>query len=131
MWGITVKVARDYGYQGEMKKLPLSLAKLIYKEQYWDVIKADALPEDVRLPMFDAAVNSGTTQAARWLQASVGVQTDGVIGRVTLEACKRVEPVLIASRLLGYRLEFMASLPTWPSFGRGWARRIASLLKNE
>jgi hypothetical protein len=28
------------------------------------------------------------------------------------------------------RLKFMTDLKIWPSFGRGWARRIADLMEN-
>jgi lysozyme family protein len=35
---------------------------------------------------------------------------------------------VIIARYNGVRLKFMASLSTWDTFGRGWARRIASNL---
>ena len=38
------------------------------------------------------------------------------------------DPQLLAKRFNGQRLRFMADLKTWPTFGRGWARRIADNL---
>lgn len=130
MWGVTIAVARANGYQGAMKDLPVSKAKEIYKQAYWNTIRADELPVEIRYLVFDAAVNSGVKQAVKWLQRAVGSQEDGVVGKATLEACKALNGHLIARRMLSTRLEFMASLSSWPSFGRGWARRIAGLLKD-
>ena len=130
MWGVTIAVARANGYQGAMKELPVSKAKDIYKQAYWNPIRADELPAEIRYLVFDAAVNSGVKQAVKWLQRAVGAQEDGVVGKGTLEACKVVEPHLVARRMLSARLEFMTSLSSWSSFGKGWARRVASLLND-
>ena len=35
----------------------------------------------------------------------------------------------LASTVIGMRLQFMTNLPTWNTFGKGRARRIASLLQ--
>lgn len=128
MWGVTARVARANGYTGPMKDMPRSTAKDIYRRLYWDAVKADQLPEAVRFDVFDGAVNSGVSQSAMWLQRAAGVADDGVIGPKTISAASDVGPV-IAARYNGHRLEFMASLSTWSSFGKGWARRIASNLK--
>lgn len=129
MWGVTARVARANGYQGDMRALPRDLAKAIYRKVYWLAVKADQLPERVRFDVFDAAVNSGTTQAAKWLQRAVGVTDDGSIGPATLTAANATDAML-AARFNGQRLQFMTDLPTWGSFGKGWARRIASNLMN-
>ncbi len=128
-WGITQAVARENGYTGDMRDLPVDTAKAIYSSQYWVPVRAEELPPTVRYAVFDAAVNSGVSQAIRWLQRAVGVRDDGIIGPVTLAAVRQRDPQALAASMLGQRLEFMASLPTWPAFGRGWARRIASLLR--
>lgn len=65
MWGVTARVARANGYQGDMRALPRDLAKAIYRKAYWTPVKADQLPEGVRFDVFDAAVNSGVGQAAK------------------------------------------------------------------
>ena len=121
-YGITEAVAREAGYQGDMRDVPLDLAKQIYKAKYW----VEALPSDVRYVVFDAAVNSGPAQAAKWLQRACGVIDDGVIGPQTIQAAQAKG---VKSKMLAQRLRFMAGLSTWPNFGRGWARRIADLLE--
>lgn len=128
MWGVTVAVARANGYQGSMRDLPRETAKAIYRKLYWDAVHADDLCNAVRYPLFDAAVNSGVKQAVKWLQRAVEVQDDGILGPMTKAAANRYGDVA-AARMLGYRLDFMTSLPNWPQFGKGWARRIASILQ--
>jgi len=128
-YGITEAVAREHGYRGDMRELPLEAARLIYRAAYWDAVRADELPDAVRYAVFDGAVNSGVRQSVRWLQRAVDATDDGVLGPATMRAVQRQEPEALLRRLLAQRLNFMAALPTWPSFGRGWARRIASLME--
>lgn len=124
-FGITQRVARANGYQGDMRVLPLSVALSIYEKDYWTPIKADQLPDHLRFHVFDAAVNSGAGQAIKWLQRAAGVTQDGVIGPRTLSAASMVTP----AKYSAIRLRFMTDLSTWPTFGKGWARRIADNLE--
>lgn len=127
-YGITERVARDYGYLGEMKNFPIGYAKRIYKMAYWDAVFADEMPEVVRYALFDAAVHSHPSQAIRWLQRSVGVADDGRLGPVTLAAVKESDGEKILRYMLGHRLSFMTYRKNWADNSRGWARRIASEL---
>lgn len=128
MYGVTFRVARAHGYTGAMRDLPLDTAKAIYRKSYWDTVRADELPDSVRFDVFDASVNSGPGQAIRFLQRATGVADDGRLGPLTLRAVKAMDPQLLDKRVNGYRLRFMAELKSWPSFGRGWAARIATNL---
>jgi lysozyme family protein len=128
-FGITEAVAREVGYRGDMRELPLDLAKRIYKDRYWGAVRAEELPEAIRYAVFDAAVNSGPRQAIRWLQRAVGAKDDGIIGPQTLAAVRAADPQALLRRMLAQRLRFMTNLPTWPTFGRGWARRISDLME--
>lgn len=127
MYGITERVARAHGYMGEMRDLPLPVATDIYRINYWTPIKADQLPDGLRFHVFDAAVNSGPAQAVKWLQQAAGITVDGAIGPQTLSAATRVSP----AKYSAIRLRFMTGLATWPTFGKGWARRIADNLSIE
>ncbi|MBN8747351.1 MAG: glycoside hydrolase family 108 protein [Variovorax sp.] len=129
MWGVTEKVARAKGYKGDMRDLPQSFAKaVVYRPDYWDAVRADELPDSVRFDVFDAAVNHGASQAAKWLQRAAGATPDGVIGARTVAAARGAGPML-AAHFNGERLQFYTDLGTWPTFGKGWARRVASNLK--
>lgn len=129
-YGVTEAVARRVGYRGDMRELPLDLAKRIYKAEYWDAVRADEMPAAVRYVIFDAAVNSGVRQAAQWLQSAAGVTPDGVIGPRTMAAVNALDANGLKSRILANRLRMMTNLSNWPSFSRGWARRIADLMES-
>lgn len=128
-WGVTSKVAYANGYTGDMRDYPRDTAKAVYRAKYWDAVQADQLPEDVRYSVFDAAVNSGVHQAIQWLQQAVKVGDDGAMGPVTLTAAQSADGGKLSANFNGERLDFMTNLPTWSTFGKGWARRVAANLK--
>jgi lysozyme family protein len=79
----------------------------------------------MKLQVFDMAYNSGVKQAVRTLQKAVGEVPDGILGPRTLQAVQSMPVLRLVARFNGARLEFMADLPTWSSFSRGWCKRIA------
>lgn len=100
----------------------------IYKRQYWDAVRADELPRGVNLVVFDGAVNSGPYQSALWLQRALGVTADGHIGNETVGAA-RVHPDhdRLIAEISARRLGMLQNLKTWPTFGKGWSARVASV----
>jgi lysozyme family protein len=101
-FGITERVARNFGYTGDMRELPLDTAQAIYKAQYWDALRLDdidSLSDQVSLEMFDTGVNTGISHAAIWLQRVLNafnkdgtiyqdVMCDGQVGSQTVNALK-------------------------------------------
>ena len=128
-WGITQRVAREHGYTGDMRELPVVEAKRIARRAYWDAVSAESMPPGLRFDLFDAAYNSGPAQAVKWLQRALSVDDDGKVGPKTLMAVQAYNPPAVVARFNGHRLEMLASLSTWPAFGRGWTRRVAANLK--
>lgn len=131
MYGVTARVARKNGYTGQMKELPLAIAKRIAKTEYWDAVRADALPDRVRFDVFDTCYHSGPDRAIKLLQQAlgfVGRDVDGIFGKNTLARAMAANPDELDKKFNGYRLRFLASLGTWPSFSKGWVRRIATNL---
>lgn len=107
-----------------MKALtPIKVAPL-YREMYWDRVKADKLPSGVDYCVFDAAVNSGVSRAAKWLQTTVGAVADGAIGEQTLKQVLLTNPQMLIDKYSANRLAFLQRLATWPTFGKGWERRV-------
>ena len=92
----------------------------IYRQEYWDKIRGDDLPDGLDMAVFDFAVNSGVSRASKYLQSLVGVTQDGQIGPKTIAAAK----AYLGVRLTDMRLGFLKGLPTWATFGRGWSNRI-------
>lgn len=115
----------------DIPSLTLAQASAIYRALYWTKAGCPALPAQLALLVFDAAVNNGVSRSGKFLQTAVGATPDGLVGTATLAAVGRA----MASRGLdgmcaemqAQRLVFMASLSTWPVFGLGWARRLCRL----
>ena len=112
----------------DIQALTLERAKQLYRRDYWDAVKADNMPDAIRMPLFDAAVNSGVKQAVKWLQIAAKAEPDGIIGPKTMLAVRMADPHLLARRFLGLRLRFMTDTRVWAAYSRGWARRIADNL---
>lgn len=129
--GVTQKVWEDWvGHpvtEADMRALTPTDVGPMYKAKYWDMIKGDDLPEGVDYAVFDLAVNSGTNRAAKTLQQALGVTADGQIGPATIAACKAADPGEVAQAVCAARLAFLQSLPTFATFGKGWARRVAEV----
>ena len=101
-WGVTESVARRFGYLGDMRALPLSMAKQIYKERYWGINNLDRVADltpSIALELADTGVNMGPARAAEFLQRSLNalnkqgkqypdVRVDGDIGPATINCLK-------------------------------------------
>ncbi|MCK0209005.1 hypothetical protein MWN33_13290 [Starkeya koreensis] len=99
----------------------------IYRRQYWEAVRADELPAGIDYCVFDAAVNSGPAQAAKWLQRALGVFADGEIGEVTLAALADADPPALVEAVCARRLAMLRGLKTYPTFGAGWMRRVGEV----
>lgn len=133
-YGITQQFARDRGYTGDMRSLPLALAHKWYKEDIWDRFKfeevADISPECAGY-LFDMAVNHGKwaliaqRAAARYFP---GIEQDGKWGPEThgaLQESSRYEGFLDALRVerCRYGNQLVASRRSQAVFLVGWLRR--------
>ena len=99
-FGITIDVARRYGYNGPMQNLERSIAFDIYVQKYWNKLKLDdivKLSPLVAEEIADTGVNMGTGRAGRFLQRSLNVlnnrgryyndlTVDGAVGPATVRA---------------------------------------------
>lgn len=129
--GVTKRVWEEYvGHEVDektMRGLTPEIVAPMYKVKYWDKVKGDELPNGVDYVVFDAAINSGPSRAAKWLQAAAGVEPDGGIGPKTLFAVNSYEPQELIKAYNDRRLSFLHDLPTWDTFGKGWSRRVAEV----
>lgn len=130
MWGITKRTAVANGYTDEMRDMPRSIAKLIYKDAFWDRARCNEYPDALAFQLFDAAVNHGIGNAIRMLQRAVDVADDGYVGPITLGA---INAMCVDDALLRFnaeRLRFYTRLSTFDTFGRGWVNRVAGNLEH-
>jgi lysozyme family protein len=128
--GVTKRVWEEWvGHEVDEKQMraltPETVAPL-YKRKYWDAVRADELVDGVDYCVFDVAVNSGPGRAIKFLQSSVGATPDGGFGPATLAAVKKAEedPTRLIEMYCAKRLEFLQSLKTFETFGKGWSRRV-------
>ena len=113
----------------EMRSLTPLMVGPLYKRKYWDACRCDDLVSGVDYAVFDVAVNSGPGRAIKFLQSCVGVTADGGFGPATLDAVKKSEedPRRLIELYCAKRLEFLQSLKTFETFGKGWSRRVAEV----
>lgn len=129
MHGITRRVAVSNGYNGKMIDLSLDMAKDIAKREYWIPCKADSFDGAIAFQLFDIAYNHGVSVSAKLLQRAVGVADDGIIGPATIAATKKLDEMVVICLINAKRIRFYTSLSTWPTFGKGWANRVAGNLE--
>jgi lysozyme family protein len=129
--GVTKRVWEEWvGHEVDekaMRALTPEMVAPLYKVKYWDRIKGDDLPSGVDYIVFDAAINSGPGRAAKWLQTVVGAVPDGAIGAGTLAKVAAMPAADIVEKYQETRLQFLQSLQTWDTFGKGWGRRVAEV----
>lgn len=130
-FGITIGDYRKFvnaaATAADVRAMPLSDAKAIYREKYWNAMRCDELPAGLDYAVFDYGVNSGTSRAVKVLQRLVGMTADGRMSDALLAAVMRQNAAELVGRMCDERLAFLKSLSTWPVFGSGWGRRVAEV----
>jgi len=98
-FGITVAVARAFGYIGSMKDMPREVAFDIYTQRYWDALSLDEIcemSETIAHELADTGVNMGIGRAGAFLQEALNVfnrnesdyqdiEEDGQVGPMTIK----------------------------------------------
>lgn len=110
--------------EAEMRSLTREKVAPLYRANYWNAVKGDDLPPAIALMAFDFAVNAGPGRAIKVLQSVLSVTADGRIGPVTLGAVNAADEALLVHRYADARRAFYRALSTFPTFGRGWMRRV-------
>lgn len=129
--GVTIRVWEEWvGHpvtEKEMRNLTPLMVGPLYKRKYWDACRADELISGLDYCVFDVAVNSGVGRAIKLLQSCVGTTPDGGFGPTTYAAVVQFQGESAKALVEDYcakRLEFLQSLKAWPTFGKGWERRV-------
>jgi len=125
MYGVTQRVARAWGYQGNMQHLPLDDAKAIARKEYFDRYQCGQLPAPFAMLVFDTAYHGG--KPVRWMQEAVGANPDGIIGAQTIAKARTANVGTVVALFCAARLDYLASLANFRENAGGWTRRIAAL----
>lgn len=128
-WGITLADARRYwkgnATAADMRAMPESMARKIYRERYWNAQRCDELPAGVDYAVFDYGVNSGIGRSGKVLRRVLKLSdaTSAVTDDVIAAACN-ADAASVVKSICAERLAFLRSLKTFPVFGRGWTARV-------
>lgn len=128
-YGVTQKTYNAYR---KVKGLPRQSVKLIsqdevaeiYRQDYAKPVRFDVLPVGVDYFVFDTAIHSGASRAAKLLQRAVGTEEDGVIGAKTLSAVAAMPPMQLLLTLKDVRMRYLKSLDNWQHNAKGWTIRV-------
>lgn len=102
----------------------------IYRANYWQASRSDALPWPVSLMHFDSAVNHGVSRAAALLQAAAGVTVDGKVGPKTIAAAQAPKvPIEYQWTRLDFYARIIRGNPSQAAFGPGWVSRVRKLME--
>lgn len=146
-YGITKAKARECGYKGKMCDLPYETAKQIYYNEFWKKTNAENMPNfNLAFFLFDFAVNSGVSNAAKKLQTAINkvsgseLVIDGIIGQKTINAIEKytkqergyyhffvnkIEKTYIAE-ILKYYTSLKNPNTGFAKNGAGWINRVAN-----
>lgn len=109
-WGVS---KRSYPTL-DIAKLTKEDAKRIFKHDFWDKVNGDQLYDGVAFQLADFAYHSGPARALAFYEDYCrpgDTESDQIMN------------------LCAERLYWLTTLPTWKTYGKGWARRIADNLR--
>lgn len=99
-WGITERVARAHGYQGDMRRFPREEAVAIYRRLYWLRPGFGRIAQHapkVAAELFDTAVNMGPEVAVGFLQRALNALNRGGRDYGDVAVDRRVGPATLAA----------------------------------
>lgn len=134
-YGITNRVARDHGYIGDIKYMPLHFAKGVYELTYWSKPHLYLLDQKFANKLFDIGVNCGVRTAGKIFQRAINLLTlnseikvDGKIGLNTIGAYKKVCHYLLYKTIQGLQFSYYHRIikfrPKQKIFFKSWVRRV-------
>lgn len=151
-WGITLNVARAYGYNGDMQSLDYDTAFAIYKKRFWYALSLDkvaGISESLAIEMFDYGVNSGPARAGKALQRALNVlnrlghdypdiKPDGAVGNITVQALSDFASArgktgltylenMVKSQRSVFLMEIAENNPSQEVFENGWQERATNV----
>ena len=102
-------------------------AVLIAFTEYYLSIECNLVPLDAQLMYFDMSYNLGSNRAIKYMQKCIGVNADGVIGKLTRAKMHLVtESCLYEQRNNWYY--YLAKSTSWANkFLKGWLNRSKSI----
>jgi lysozyme family protein len=123
MWGISSKTFPDI----DMRTLTKNEAIEIYRSAFWENLKIQYMHPQVRLMIFDCAVNQGPARAGLFLQKACNINSDGIIGPLTIKAQAEFDPMYLVDSIARQRQEAYFKNTQFQKYGKGWLRRLLDI----
>lgn len=136
-YGITLATWRKVGYdkngdgvlnEEDVKLLTKDDFHRVFKQNFWNACKADKIQDQsVANMLVDFAYNSGVKRAATYLQLTLGITADGIIGNKTLFAINKSNGKRLFERFKKTREDYLKSIAKGEQkdFFNGWLRRLS------
>lgn len=136
-YGITLATWRKVGYdkngdgvlnEKDVKLLTKDDFHRVFKQNFWNACKADKIQnQSVANMLVDFAYCSGVSRAVTYLQITLGITADGIIGNKTLFAVNKANGKILFERFKKVRKCYLKSIAkgTQKDFLKGWLRRLS------
>lgn len=136
-YGITLATWRRVGYdkngdgvlnEEDVKLLTKDDFHRVFKQNFWNACKADKIQDQsVANMLVDFAYNSGVKRAATYLQLTLGITADGIIGNKTLFAINKSNGKRLFERFKKTREDYLKSIAkgAQKDFLDGWLQRVS------
>jgi lysozyme family protein len=120
----------------DVSQLTLSLARAIYRADYWDALSLDKINDHIlAAEIFDTAVNMGARTATRIAQHALrylgeAINDDGIMGSITIEKINKwaaIDPRALFVCFNGFQFILYTQIIKIDAnqvFARGWTKRI-------
>lgn len=113
-----------------IKELTIQDASAIYYNDYWLKLKIENIKnEELKLHIFDMAVNAGIKTAIKLLQGIVGTTQDGILGPRSEAKIGLYEDDIVENykkARIDYYNKLIKNKPQLQVFIKGWINRINS-----
>lgn len=110
-----------------IKALKRSEAVVIYRRDYWEKLRAEQLPDSLRLTVFDMAVNAGISRAVKLLQQTCKVEEDGILGPVTISQAQFIGLAAYTKTRKDYYKKITVEDPKKLKYLDGWINRTLQI----
>lgn len=112
----------------DIKALTIDDSRVLYHKFFWSPLHLQGIEsEDLKLNLFDHGVNAGTRTAVKLLQRMLGLQDDGAIGRMTVDAANNYNGDVVADYKRARKAYYEKIIERNPKLGvfkKGWFNRI-------
>ena len=117
--------------KAELFALSEAEIKTIYRQDYWDAVRADDLPPGLDYAVADFGLNSGPAKAVRSLQKLCGNAQSGRMDDETIAEASSGDTVDMIMRYCDERARFLnaivAEKPKQGKFLKGWMSRVGDV----